>query len=161
MEGQNIVIETRWAESQYDQMPALTEELLDRKVAVIAALGNVAARARKAAASTIPVVLVTSLNRPGTNITGVSILNNELESKRLELADGGCSASQDDRLSREPGQSNDCAEAAQSCRVPRALGHQLHVLNARSEHASSGRFSLRSIVAAFALPRSEQSHRTG
>jgi putative tryptophan/tyrosine transport system substrate-binding protein len=69
---------------------------LDRKVAAIVAFGNVAARAAKAATTTIPVVfssgsdpvdigLVKSLNRPGTNMTGVSILNNELELKRLEL----------------------------------------------------------------------------
>jgi putative ABC transport system substrate-binding protein len=96
VEGRNVAIEYRWAEGHYDRLSALTADLLDRKVAAIVAFGNVAARAAKAATTTIPVVfssgsdpvgigLVKNLNRPGTNMTGVSILNNELESKRLEL----------------------------------------------------------------------------
>jgi putative tryptophan/tyrosine transport system substrate-binding protein len=96
VEGRDVSIEYRWAEGHYDRLSALTANLLDRKVAAIVAFGNVAARAAKAATTTIPVVfssgsdpvdigLVKSLNRPGTNMTGVSILNNELELKRLEL----------------------------------------------------------------------------
>ena len=96
VEGRDVAIEYRWAEGHYDRLSALTADLLDRKVAAIVAFGNVAARAAKAATTTIPVVfssgsdpvgigLVKSLNRPGTNMTGVSVLNNELESKRLEL----------------------------------------------------------------------------
>src|SRR5262249_27597606 len=93
--NENVAFEFRWADGQFDRLPALAAELADRKVAVIAAFGNAAARAAKAATRAIPVCfasssaptavgLVTSLNRPGGNVTGVSILNQELESTRFE-----------------------------------------------------------------------------
>jgi putative ABC transport system substrate-binding protein len=95
IENQNVAFEFRWAEGQLDRLPKLANDLADRKVTLIAAFGNAAARAAKAATTTIPVVfagssdpvavgLVTSLNRPGGNLTGVTILNQELESTRLE-----------------------------------------------------------------------------
>ena len=93
--NENVAFEFRWANGQFERLPALAEELAERKVALIAGFGNAAARAAKAATRTIPVCfasssdptavgLVTSLNRPGGNVTGVSILNQELESTRLE-----------------------------------------------------------------------------
>jgi len=96
VEGQNVAIEYRWAEEQYDRLPALAIDLVRRQVAVIVAGGNPSAPAAKAATSTIPIVfaigtdpieigLVTSLSRPGGNLTGVANLNVELGPKRLEL----------------------------------------------------------------------------
>jgi len=96
VEGQNLAIEYRWAEGQYDRLPILAAELVRRPVAVIVAAGLPAVFAVKAATSTIPVVfnaagdpvrlgIVSSFNRPGGNITGVSFLGAEPVAKRLEL----------------------------------------------------------------------------
>jgi putative tryptophan/tyrosine transport system substrate-binding protein len=97
VEGQNVAIEYRWAEGRYDRLPALTADLVGRKVDVIVAAsgGTPSALAAKSATSTIPIVfsvgnpvgagLVASLARPGGNLTGVSFLAVELMPKRLEL----------------------------------------------------------------------------
>jgi len=96
VEGQNLAIEYRWAEGQFDRLPALAADLVGRNVNAIAAIGGISARAAKNATSTIPIIfigsgdpvgegLVASLARPGGNLTGFSNLFVELHPKRLEL----------------------------------------------------------------------------
>jgi putative ABC transport system substrate-binding protein len=97
VEGQNVVIEYRWALGHYDRLPALAADLVSRRVAVLAALGgDVSALAGKQATSTIPIVagmggdpirsgLVESMSRPGGNVTGYTVLTSEMEPKRLGM----------------------------------------------------------------------------
>jgi len=97
IEGQNLAIEYRWAESHYDRLPALTVDLVGRKVdLIVTSGGDVVALAARNATSTIPIVfigggdpvedgLVASLARPGGNVTGFTLLVDELNPKRLEL----------------------------------------------------------------------------
>ena len=98
VEGRSIAIEYRWAEGDYTRLPALSADLVRRRVAAIAAIsGTPAALAAKAATTTIPIVfaiggdpivpgLVTSLSRPGGNVTGVSFYSAPVVTKRLDLA---------------------------------------------------------------------------
>ncbi len=96
-EGKNVTIEYRWAEGHYDRLPALAAELVTRPITVLAATGgDVSALAAKAATTTIPIVftaggdavktgLVSSLNKPGGNVTGVNLFFTEMGAKRLEI----------------------------------------------------------------------------
>jgi putative ABC transport system substrate-binding protein len=95
-EGRNVTIEFHWAEGHYDRLPALAADLVRRQVTVIVTVGDPSVLAAKAATASIPIVfvagvdplrygLVASINRPGGNVTGVSVLSEVLEPKRLEL----------------------------------------------------------------------------
>src|SRR5215470_9884154 len=97
VEGRNVAIEFRWADGQYDRLPQLATELVDRGVAVIILVGGgPTTAAAKAATATIPIVFISgddpvksgavaALNRPGGNVTGVSLLTVAMEAKRLQL----------------------------------------------------------------------------
>ena len=97
IEGRNVIIEYRWARGDYGRLPALAAELVQRRVNVLVGTGgDASARAAKAATATIPIVfgiggdpikagLVESFNRPGANVTGVTILSSQMEPKRLGL----------------------------------------------------------------------------
>jgi putative tryptophan/tyrosine transport system substrate-binding protein len=145
VEGQNVAIEYRWAEGQYDRLPALAADLVHRQVAVIAANG-LAARTAKTATTTIPIVfvagfdpvevgLVASLNQPGGNITGVSVLDVELGPKRLELLHELVPTANGMAVLVNP---TDPARAETISRGLQAasstLGLQLHVLHASTDH---------------------------
>ena len=152
VERQNVEIEYRWAEGHYDRLPALAADLVGRKVDVIAAGGDTAARAAKSATSTIPIVfftgddpaelgLVASLARPGDNITGVTFMTAELMPKRLELLSELVPQAGVIALLVNPNNANaermmrDVQEAA------RAKGVQLLILKAGSESEIDAAFA--------------------
>jgi putative ABC transport system substrate-binding protein len=145
VDGRNVTIEYRWAEGQNDRLPALAADLVQRQVAVIAATSTPAARAAKAATTTVPIVfetaadpvqlgLVASLNRPGGNVTGVTQTNVEIAPKRLEVLHELLPAARIMAFLVDP---SDPAIAetttTQMMAAARTLGLELHVLNASSE----------------------------
>ena len=145
-EGQNVTIEYRWAENQLDRLPQLAADLVHRGVAVIATGGaSPAALAAKAATTTIPVVfqvgvdpvalgLVESLNRPGSNVTGVTSLNVELAQKRLEVLHELVPTATTMALLVNPATGSSETQSQSALAASRELGLQLHVLQASSEH---------------------------
>jgi putative tryptophan/tyrosine transport system substrate-binding protein len=146
IEGRNVAIEYRWAESQFDRLPAMIADLVHRQVAVIAATSTPAAVAAKAATTTIPIVfetgidpvqlgLVTSLNRPGGNITGATQLIAEVAPKRLELLHELVPTAR--AIGVLVNQAAPAVAQAQLRAIQSAantLGLELQVLNASSEH---------------------------
>jgi putative ABC transport system substrate-binding protein len=145
IEGQNVTIEYRWAEGQYERLPGMAADLVGHQVTVIVAAGGiVTARAAKAATTTIPIVfsvgddpvklgLINSLSLPGGNLTGVSILTTGLEAKRLEVLHEAVPGASvigllvNSNFPDVETQRKDVLAAAQG------LGLQITVLNANSE----------------------------
>ena len=147
VEGRNVTIEYRWADGQNDRLPALAADLIRRQVNVIAAPGSTpAALAAKAATATIPVIfqvgtdpvaagLVASLARPAGNVTGVTNINTELVPKRLELLRELIPTANIIALLVNPTSpfiTESISKDLQS--ATRALGLQLHILNASTKH---------------------------
>jgi len=163
VEGRNVAIEFRAAEGQTDRLPALAADLVRRQVALIVATGGTAgALAAKAATSAIPIVffagddpvklgLVSSLNRPGGNVTGVNFFNQMLEGKRLGLVRETVPAADLIAVLLNPSnanfqtQMNDVADAA------RNAGQQIRVLNASNERDIHGVFTTLGQLRAAAL----------
>jgi ABC-type uncharacterized transport system substrate-binding protein len=150
-EGRNVAIEFRWAHGQFDRLPAIAPELVRRPVAVLAAFGE-SARVAKAATTTIPIVfgtgldpveqgLVTSLNRPGGNVTGATFLTGALGAKRLGLLRDLVPGAGVIALLVNPNtqvgqvQTKDVQEAA------RALGQRLVVLDGGSDESIDASFA--------------------
>jgi len=151
--GQNVTIEYRWAEGQFDRLPALAADLVRRQVAIIAVGGGgVTALAAKDATSTIPIVfafgsdpvklgLVASLNRPGGNITGVSTIAVELGQKRLELLRDLLPKAVAIGFLMNPRSPNTAFDLADMQVGARGLGLQLIIVNARDEREIDTAFS--------------------
>ena len=151
IEGRNVAIEYRWAEDQYDRLPALAADLVRRQVTVIATLGgNTASVAAKAATTTIPVVfhgsvdpveagLVASLNRPGGNVTGVVTLNMDTGQKRLmhELLPAATTIG----LLLNPANAVAEAQSKDLQAAARTLALQLRIANASTERDFDAAFA--------------------
>jgi putative tryptophan/tyrosine transport system substrate-binding protein len=144
VEGQNVRIEYRWAESQYQRLPELAGDLVRRQVDVIFAGSLPAVVAAKAATSIIPIVftvggdpvregLIASLNRPGANATGVVLFFGELIEKRLELLRELVPGATAIAVLLNPNNPNAEARLAKLEAAARAVGQQIHVVRIRSE----------------------------
>jgi putative ABC transport system substrate-binding protein len=143
VEGENVAIEYRWASGQYDRVPSMAAELVRRQVAVIIA-NTPGALAVKAATATIPIVfttasdpvqigLVTSMSRPGGNLTGVTQLHVEVMPKRLELAHELVPTATVIAVLVNPTNSNTETQSRDLQAVAGTLGLQLHILHASNE----------------------------
>jgi putative ABC transport system substrate-binding protein len=146
VEGQNVVIEYRWADGQYDRLPALVADLVRHRVTMIAATGGIpSAAAAKAATTTIPIIfnagvdpigagLVSSLSRPGGNITGVVTLSVEVGPKRLQLLHEAIPTAATIALLVNPTNPNAEDLSRDLSAAGRTMGLQIHVLQASTEH---------------------------
>jgi putative ABC transport system substrate-binding protein len=143
IEGRNVAVEYRWADEQYDRLPALAADLVRRQADVIAA-NQISAEAAKAATGTIPIVfttaldpvqlgLVAALNRPGGNLTGVTTLNVELLPKRIELLHQLSPTATEVALLVNPTNPSAGALSRDAHAAARSLGLRLQVLEASSE----------------------------
>jgi putative tryptophan/tyrosine transport system substrate-binding protein len=154
VEGENVAIAYRWAEGQFDRLPALATELVRRRVAVIAAAqGSLSALAAKAATTTIPIVfnvpedpvrigLVASIARPGGNLTGINFFTAETSAKRLELMRGLVPAANRIAVLVNPANTTTAeSELREVEAAARALGLRIQVHNASTGHEINAAFA--------------------
>jgi len=145
IDGQNVTVEFRWAEGHYDRMPEMAADLVRRKVAVLVSTGGApSVMAAKAATSTIPIVFtigidpvrlgfVTSLSRPGGNITGVYLFTAALEGKRLGLLRALLPGVQLVAVLVNPNRPDYADQTRQAQEAAAAIGQQIHILLASNE----------------------------
>jgi putative tryptophan/tyrosine transport system substrate-binding protein len=144
MEAGNVAVEYRWAEDRNERFPQLAAELVQRGVSVIAAIGSPAVAAAKAATATIPIVfyvgvdpvsfgLVKSLNRPGSNLTGVTNFSLETGPKRLELLADLLGSRKMVGILLNPGRTRSPPELTDLLQAAQALGLQPHVVYAGAD----------------------------
>jgi putative tryptophan/tyrosine transport system substrate-binding protein len=152
VEGENVVIEYRWAEGRYDRLAGMAADLVRRQVNVIAAMNTLAALAAEASKTQIPIVFVTagdpvrlglvvSLNRPGRNITGITQLGSELVSKRLGLLRDLIPTATTIGLLVNPTDPRSKTQIKDMQEAARALGLQIHILNASTEPEINSAFA--------------------
>ena len=144
VEGQNVAIKYRWADGHYDRMPAMAADLVRRQVALIAALGDPSPFVAKAATATIPIVflsgsdpvrrgMVVSLNRPGGNMTGVSVITGVLVAKRMQLLREVVPTAAVFAMLVNPNNPNAETDTQDAKEAAQTLGLQLRILNASND----------------------------
>jgi putative ABC transport system substrate-binding protein len=145
VDGRNVALEFRWADGQYDRLPAMAAELVQRQVAVIAAIsGTPAGLAAKSATTSIPIVfaiggdpvapgLVTSLNRPAGNVTGVTFFTSPLAAKRLELLHDMVPKATTFAVLTNPDNPPSLLEGIEVPAAVKAFGQEASVFNATTE----------------------------
>jgi putative ABC transport system substrate-binding protein len=153
IDGRNVAVEWRWAQDQYDRLPMLAADLVQRRVSVIIAIGSVRVPlAAKAATATIPIVfgfgsdpvelgLVDSLSRPGRNITGVTLISRELLMKRLDLLRKLVPSAHTVGLLVNPDNPNTAPSIVEMETLARANGWVLIVVEARTAPDFDGCFA--------------------
>ena len=144
VEGQNLTLEFRYADTQFDRLPALAAELVTRPVAAIICSGNLAALAAKKATATIPIIfntagepvavgLLSGLNRPGSNVTGFGFFSGSLASKRLSLLREVAPKAQSIAVLLDPNSPFYASQRKETQDAARALGLKLLILPAGND----------------------------
>jgi putative ABC transport system substrate-binding protein len=152
VEGQNVRFEYRWAEGQFHRLPELAADLIHRQVTLILASGPPASSAAKGATPTIPIVfaigddpvtagLVTSLNRPGGNVTGVSFFTIALGAKRLELLHELLPNATLFAMILNPKSPNADVQLKDAQAAAQAIGQQIRIFNASTENEIDAAFA--------------------